>query len=157
MLWQSESVTISSGEQLTAPMHDMTLRFELFVADTARATGFYSDVLGFEVAAEFGDSDGSTYVELRNGDAIIGVQREDALEHAVAEGDPAVFRSPPSGVELVLEVGDVQAYRRRVQASGYPIATEVEERPWGEVDFRLRDPDGYYLRITSRRSARYQR
>lgn len=139
------------------PMQDMTVRFELFVADTTRATAFYRDVLGFEVTAEFGDTDGSTYIELRNGDAIIGVQREDALEHAVADGDPAVFRSPPSGVELVLEVGDVEAYRERARASGYSVAAELEERPWGELDFRLRDPDGYYLRITSRQSARYQR
>ena len=135
----------------------MTVRFELFVADTTRATEFYRDVLGFEVTAEFPDADDSTYVELRNGDAIIGVQREDALEHPVAAGDPAAFRNPPSGVELVLEVGDVEAYRERVRASGCSVADELEQRPWGELDFRLRDPDGYYLRITSRQSARYQR
>lgn len=139
------------------PMQDMTVRFELFVADTTRATEFYRDVLGFEVTAAFGEADGSTYIELRNGDAIIGVQREDALEDAVADGDPAVFRSPPSGVELVLEVGDVEAYRERARASGCSVAAELAERPWGELDFRLRDPDGYYLRITSRQSARYQR
>lgn len=137
-------------------MHDMTVRFELFVADTTRSTAFYRDVLGFEATAEFGD-DGSSYAELRNGGAIIGVQRADALDHALADDDPAVFRSPPSGVEIVLEVGDVEAYRERVRVSGYPVDAELEERPWGEVDFRVRDPDGYYLRVTSRLSARYQR
>lgn len=135
--------------------HDMTVRFELFVADTARARQFYRDVLGFEVTGEFGD-DGS-YVELRNGDAIIGVQREDAVAHRLPEGDPAAFRSPPAGAEIVLEVDDVEAYHERVGASGHPVADVLEERPWGERDFRLRDPDGYYLRITSRRSARYRR
>lgn len=137
-------------------MHDMTVRFELFVADTARSTAFYRDVLGFEATAEFGD-DGSSYVELRNGDAIIGVQREDMVARAVPDGDLADFRSPPAGVEVVLEVDDVDAYHQRVRASGHPMAADLEERPWGERDFRVRDPDGYYLRITSRRTTRYQR
>lgn len=138
-------------------MRDMTVRFELFVHDTGHATEFYRDVLGFEVTAEFGAAAGSTYVELRNGDAIIGLQPAQALGRGVSDGDPAVFRSPPSGVELVLEVGDVEAYRARARASGYPVVADLEERPWGELDFRLRDPDGYYLRITSRRSPRYRR
>lgn len=139
------------------PSQDMTVRFELFVADTARATAFYRDALGFDVAAEFGGDDGSSYVELRNGDAIIGVQRGDALEHALPQGEPADFRTPPAGVELVLEVADVEAYHERVRAHGHPVVAGLQERPWGERDFRLRDPDGYYLRITSRRSARYER
>ena len=142
---------------MTKPMQDMTVRFELFVEDTARATDFYRDVLGFEVTESFGATDGSTYVELRNGQAIIGLQPQQDLEGGVADGDPAVFRSPPSGVELVLEVADVQAYHARVRATAHPVLTELEERPWGEWDFRLLDPDGYYLRITSRRSIRYRR
>ena len=137
-------------------MHDMTVRFELFVADTARTSAFYRDVLGFDVTAEF-DTDGATYVELGNGNAIIGVQRDDIVAQAVPDGDPADFRSPPAGIEVVLEVDDVDAYHQRVRASGHPMAADLEERPWGERDFRVRDPDGYYLRVTSRRTTRYQR
>lgn len=57
-------------------------------------------------------------------------------------------RRPPVGVELVLEVTDVQAERNHV-AAGWTAVEELVERPWGLSDFRLLDPDGYYWRITS--------
>ncbi|MCI0184925.1 hypothetical protein MM817_03222 [Acidibacillus sp. S0AB] len=37
-----------------------------------------------------------------------------------------------------------------VQKIDYPINAPLEVRPWGLTDFRLLDPDGYYLRITSK-------
>jgi predicted enzyme related to lactoylglutathione lyase len=58
-------------------------------------------------------------------------------------------RRPPTGVEIVLEVADLAAERERVQRSGWPVAEEITERPWGLTDFRILDPDGYYLRITT--------
>lgn len=54
------------------------------------------------------------------------------------------------GVEIVLEVDDVDALHRRVVASGHEIFEPPQVRPWGLRDFRIADPDGYYLRITSR-------
>jgi uncharacterized glyoxalase superfamily protein PhnB len=59
-------------------------------------------------------------------------------------------RRPPAGVELVLEVDDLQAERRRVAAAGWPVTEDVTLRPWGLRDFRLLDPDGYYWRLTTR-------
>ncbi|RLL48477.1 hypothetical protein D8M04_04255 [Oceanobacillus piezotolerans] len=53
------------------------------------------------------------------------------------------------GVEIVLEVEDVNDVYNKVVAKGYPIHTELTKRPWGMNDFRIMDPDGYYLRITS--------
>jgi len=53
------------------------------------------------------------------------------------------------GVEIVLEVDDVEGWHARVGASGYPILESLQDRPWGLRDFRIADPDGYYLRITS--------
>jgi uncharacterized glyoxalase superfamily protein PhnB len=54
------------------------------------------------------------------------------------------------GVEIVLEVDDVAAMEAHVRASGYPIDGPLQVRPWGLTDFRLIDPDGYYLRLTDR-------
>jgi uncharacterized glyoxalase superfamily protein PhnB len=59
-------------------------------------------------------------------------------------------RRPPVGVELVLEVDDVDDELERVRMSGWPIAEQLQERPWGLRDFRLIDPSGYYLRLTNR-------
>ncbi len=37
--------------------------------------------------------------------------------------------------------------------AGWPLAADLQARPWGVRDFRLLDPAGYYLRITERRAA----
>ena len=59
-------------------------------------------------------------------------------------------RRPVVGVELVLEVDDLEADRARVAAAGRPIEEDVSDRPWGLRDFRVLDPSGYYWRITNR-------
>jgi uncharacterized glyoxalase superfamily protein PhnB len=64
--------------------------------------------------------------------------------------DVRAARLPPAGVELVLEVDDVVAERDRVTAAGWPLAEDLQDRPWGMKDFRILDPAGYYLRITDR-------
>jgi lactoylglutathione lyase len=55
-----------------------------------------------------------------------------------------------AGVEIVLEVDDVLEFHERAGASGHPVLHASQVRPWGLTDFRITDPDGYYLRITSR-------
>ena len=46
----------------------------------------------------------------------------------------------------------MRAERDRVVAAGIELAEDLQEREWGLTHFRMRDPDGYYLRITDRRS-----
>ncbi len=55
------------------------------------------------------------------------------------------------GTEIVLEVENLDAYYEAVQKTGYPIREALIKRPWGLRDFRLVDPDGYYLRLTEKR------
>ena len=59
-------------------------------------------------------------------------------------------RRPVTGVELVLEVDDLDEEHARVTAAGWPLAEDLTDRPWGLRDFRLLDPSGYYWRVTSR-------
>jgi lactoylglutathione lyase len=121
------------------------LRLELFVADVDRSVRYYRDVLGF-VADVTGD-DG--YVAVRRGDAVIGLGRADRLpdDHPVAL---VGGRPPGRGVEVVVEVDDVEATYRRAAGAGAAFASGLEPRPWGATDFRVLDPDGYYLRVTGR-------
>jgi len=37
---------------------------------------------------------------------------------------------------------------RRVQDAAYVVAEPLQRRRWGLRDFRITDPDGYYLRVT---------
>ncbi len=117
------------------------VRFELFPSDLDRFVDFYVRVLRFEIAADRRD-EVPQYVYLKRGSIRIGALK--AWEHV----DPSV-RSVPHGVEIVIEVDDLQAERDAVVMADYPLAQDICRRPWGLEDFRLFDPDGYYLRFTT--------
>jgi lactoylglutathione lyase len=120
---------------------DLTLRFEIFTADLDATVDFYQRVLGFQLTDDRRDQD--DYVALRRGAVRVGAVRE-------AVPDEPAARRPPTGVELVLEVDDVAAERDRVGAAGWPLDDDLRDQSWGLRDFRILDPDGYYLRITNR-------
>jgi len=124
---------------------DGALRIELFVADVGRSADFYARVLGFEREHE---SEG--YVAMRRGSARIGIGA-----YADLPRDHYLRRAPEGaalglGVEIVVEVDDIEAAFAVVRDAGQPLLSPLRDRPWGLRDFRLADPDGYYLRITSR-------
>jgi uncharacterized glyoxalase superfamily protein PhnB len=87
--------------------------------------------------------DPSAYVAMRRGAVQVGAARR-------VVPDARAARLPPAGVELVLEVDDVVSERDRVVAAGWPLEQDLQNRPWGLTDFRIIDPAGYYLRVTSR-------
>ena len=120
----------------------MTLRFEIFPADLDAAVDFYTRVLRFRVTKDQ-RRDPAGYVAMQRGAVRVGAARS-------AVPDAPEGRRPPSGVELVLEVDDVAAERDRVVAAGWPLEEDLQDRPWNLKDFRILDPAGYYLRITSR-------
>ncbi len=81
------------------------------------------------------------YVALLRDAVRVGAARRDDEDRAL--------RRPPVGVELVLEVDDLDAEVAHVLAQGWPLDEAMTERPWGLRDVRLLDPDGYYWRLTS--------
>ena len=54
-----------------------------------------------------------------------------------------------AGVEIVLEVEDVEIALEAFERAGRDVVEPLLARPWGLRDFRVVDPDGYYLRITA--------
>jgi predicted enzyme related to lactoylglutathione lyase len=117
------------------------LRCEIFPADLDQTVDFYLRVLAFRLV-EDRRSDEVPYIYMQRGDVRIGALM-------ASEAVPEERRRPPTGVELVLEVGDLDAERDRVVAAGWPLCEDITERPWGLRDFRFLDPDGYYWRITT--------
>jgi catechol 2,3-dioxygenase-like lactoylglutathione lyase family enzyme len=124
----------------------MGLRAELFVADVPRSLDFYTRVLGFKIERNSAD-----YISIRRGHVVFGIG-------SYTELDPDHYFRPEGGrirngigVEFVLEVDDVMALEREVRAAGYPLIKPIAKQPWCLTDFRLADPDGYFLRVTSRR------
>jgi lactoylglutathione lyase len=126
---------------------DGSLRVELFVSDVQSSARFYCSVLGFEVMAAEPSGSGD-YLAVRRGQATIGLGRADRLpaDHPAARVDGT---APGRGVELVLEVADVDAVYEHARTV-WPMSTsELGRRPWGLRDFRVTDPDGFYVRITN--------
>jgi catechol 2,3-dioxygenase-like lactoylglutathione lyase family enzyme len=121
------------------------LRLELFVADVAASVAFYRDALGFTIEREE-----PGYVPMRLGDVRIAIGAQSGLPAGHHFGSEALGRQKGVGVEIVVEVDDVEEAHRRAVASGYPLSSELQRRPWGLRDFRIIDPDGDYVRVTSR-------
>lgn len=133
-------------EDLENPMTSgMTLRLELFVNDIATSVSFYTRVLNFRLTGQKGDG----YTPITNGEVVLGLGRLASLPDTHPVQSTAHER-PGRGVEIVLEVDDIDALYAHVQAQSWPISSPLQRQSWGLRDFRLVDPDGYYLRLTSR-------
>ncbi|MGO8235325.1 VOC family protein [Rhizobium ruizarguesonis] len=125
----------------------MQLSLELFVETPEKSLDFYQRVLGFEVQG----SASAEYTMLKNGDAVIAINSRSVLssDHPlrIASGQRAGL-----GVEIVLKVADVEDVYRAAKESGWPVS-DLALQSWGLCDFRLIDPDGYYVRVTGRRTS----
>jgi catechol 2,3-dioxygenase-like lactoylglutathione lyase family enzyme len=123
-----------------------SLRLELFVDDLEASIRFYQRALGFRLVRREAD-----YASLELGGAILGLGPVAKLP-AGTDG-PGFTRDRlagirGAGVEIVLEVADVEAAFATAQRAQARIVEPPRDRPWGLRDFRVLDPDGYYLRIT---------
>lgn len=117
---------------------------ELFVRDVAASRAFY-EALGFRATNEW-----------RNGASMeregVGIRLE--LDDHVSAGPhyftPNIGRHPRgTGVEVVVQVSDVTAVHDDALKANLNVVRELRDRPWNCRDFRLADPDGYFIRITS--------
>ncbi len=125
----------------------MDFRIELFVSDVETSVGFYEEALGFRL-----DRLDADYASLRRGKAVLGLGAmtklpEDGLGPGFTQARVSDERG--AGVEIVLEVEDLDDALARFEAAGGRLAEPIQRRPWGLRDFRVVDPDGYYIRITT--------
>lgn len=122
----------------------MTLRLELFVNDLSTSVDFYRRVLRFEGGER--QSDG--YTLMTNGEVKLGLN----LRRYLPEDHPVQSRKHERsgrGIEIVLETDNIEEMAAHVADQNWPLTSELQHQPWGLTDFRVFDPDGYYIRITS--------
>lgn len=140
----------------------IALGLQLYVLDLHVSADFYARALGFEIqytrptgrhvqptAESIGSEPNLEYVSLRSGRVFLALARW----AAIPEGDylrrgPADLRG--LGMEFIIEVDDAPVAEHRVLEAGFTVESPCRRRPWGATDFRVIDPDGYYLRIMSR-------
>ena len=138
-------VSVSGDEPTARESKGMSVRLELFVKDLKKSADFYTNVLGFE------QLDGGTdYIPVRSGSVVFGLGRAKDLSKKHYFNPELQSSRPGLGTEIVLEVDDIEGFFRKVKASQHPILSGLRPQSWGLTDFRVADPDGYYLRITSR-------
>jgi lactoylglutathione lyase len=120
-----------------------SVRFEVFPADLEICIAFYTDVLRFTLLQR---KDGYAYFQRDR--IFIGAADQSNFEWADVQRVDRSSRKPPTGVEIVIEVDDLEAERDWVVRKGWTLDADIKLQSWGLRDFRIMDPDGFYLRVT---------
>lgn len=135
-------VGVTAGSIATAqatPRPVIDSKFELFVSDPVESSAFYS-ILGFAVvnAKPYG------YTTLKSGSTVVALS---PLPGWLPVHWLGFLRYPPIGTEIVFYVTDLEQSRASLDEAGHSPGPIVLQ-PWGDRDFRVTDPDGYYVRIS---------
>ena len=128
-------------------MPDAKLVPELFCSDIARSLRFYTEVLGFSVLYARPEEH-FAYLEREGAELML----DQSTSRRFLADEPTYPYG--RGVNLQIEVSDVDALYQSVSASGATIYLPMEEK-WYRANDRLRgnrqfvvlDPDGYLLRF----------
>src|SRR5262249_15921735 len=121
-----------------------SLEASLTVADVGRSRDWYRDVLGFALDREY----------RRDGRVFAASMRADAVRILLTQDDGAKGeRAKGEGFSLQFTtLQDVDAVAAHGKGGGATLDTEPADI-WGARVFRLRDPDGFKLVISSQRPA----
>ena len=112
------------------------------VNDLTKSLAFYRDGLGFTLGEEWKHEGKVVGVELRAG----------TVELYLSQDDGAKGWDRKKGVACSLsfitaqKVDDIAA---RVKKAGYPLLSEPRDMEWGPRAFRVADPDGFIIGISS--------
>lgn len=131
-------------------MYNAITRSQVFVLDQDEALDFYTNTLGFELAADIdlgfmrwltvrvpGDPDREVLLEL------VGPPSMD--EETAAQARDLLTKGAMGG-SLFLSTDDAQKTFETLAARGVDVTDEPTPRPYG-IDFGVRDPFGNAIRI----------
>jgi uncharacterized glyoxalase superfamily protein PhnB len=137
---QSQSSTPPADEHLSA----LSLEASLTVADVRRSADWYRDPLGFAIDQEFE----------REGRLLGASLRAGAVRILVTQDDGARGTDRVKGIGFSLQITtpqNVDAIAERAKRAGATLDSEPAD-VWGVRGFRLRDPDGFRLTVSTPRS-----
>ena len=106
------------------------------VKDMETSKRFYHDVLGLEVAADFGAN-----VMLDGG---IFLQTLDTWERLIRT-DNVMLRN--NAGEIYFEEEDIEAFSEHLKSFEINYVHELFEHPWGQRVVRFYDPDGHIIEV----------
>ena len=109
----------------------MRIAPELPAADVQKAAAYYERNLGFRVAMQMPD-----------GQYTI-VERDGAAIHLFKAGEEA---QPPVAIHIFTT--EIEALHDEFLRKGALVTQQIEKKPWGNRDFRVRDDFGNVLKFT---------
>ena len=114
------------------------------VNDLAKSLAFYRDVIGFTEDRRHERDGKLVAISLKAGDVELLLGQDD--------GKKGVDRVKGVGCSLQFTTTqDIDALAALVTSRGATLETEPRSMPWGQRVFRVKDPDGFLLAISSPR------
>jgi uncharacterized glyoxalase superfamily protein PhnB len=139
----NESFAESGAADAAWTFNAIALSPSLTATDVQKSAAWYRDVLGFAVDREYAREGRLIAVALQAGAVKILITQDDGArgsDRIKGEGMSLQFTTAQNVDELA----------QRIKASGGVLDSEPADA-WGARVFRLRDPDGFKLVISSQR------
>jgi uncharacterized glyoxalase superfamily protein PhnB len=128
------------------PFRARSFSAALTVNDLQKSVAWYRDAIGFIVGREYERNGKVASVQMKAGSTEILLNQDD--------GAKGWDRTKGVGVGLYLTTAQsVDDIAKRIKQAGTTLETEPTDMPWGSRAFRVKDPDGFMLAISSERSA----
>ena len=130
----------------TESLQARSLSASLTVKDLERSLAWYHHVVGFTVDRKHEREGKLRAVSLRAGDVRILIGQDD--------GAKGWDRVKGEGFSLQITTDqNVDEIAKRIKELGGKLEMEPRDMPWGARIFRLKDPDGFKLTISSAHAA----
>ena len=144
MTTQSQS-TAGITEKASAPSFQAkSLSASLTVKDLEKSLAWYQDVVGLSVDQRIESEGKLRAVALSAGDVRILINQDDGAkgwDRVKGEGFSLMFTTSQ----------DIDEIAQGISERGGALEMEPTDMPWGARVFRLLDPDGYKLAVSSPR------
>jgi uncharacterized glyoxalase superfamily protein PhnB len=140
----SESQSHDGANRRTQPesFRGRALMASLTVNDVRKSLAWYRDVAGFTVDEQYEREGELQAVALKAGTVRIMIGQDD--------GAKGWDRRKGEGFSLIITTAqDVDELAAHIKARGGTLASEPADMPWGARVFRVRDPDGFMLAIST--------
>lgn len=112
------------------------------VRDMKSALEFYEGKLGFEVKRGGPDDEncsldfGDAHIMLETAGAFYSPGYNEAIKERIGEPGPG---------SLYIEATDLDGLWKRVGELGLKVVDPIADRPWGQSEFTVEDPEGLWL------------
>ncbi len=126
--------------------HASMFSISLTVKDLGKSLAWYHNVLGFSIDRKIERDGKLRSVALKAGNARISINQDD--------GAKGWDRIKGEGFSLNITTDqNIDKIANRIKELGGTLESEPADMPWGARLFRLKDPDGFKLAISSPRAA----